>query len=127
MMVSSNSEFTYHHDGEHLYFCSQHCMNQFEEQAGQYLDRKTSPSAKTQNETLTYTCPMHPEIRQQRPGTCPKCGMALEPVTFSAEEKNEELINDSCGSNERQFRFSDRQFPQTETGAIIKRGFLNGL
>ncbi len=36
---------------------------------------------------------MHPEIRQQGPGTCPKCGMALEPVTFSVEEKNEELID----------------------------------
>jgi len=36
-----------------------------------------------------YTCPMHPEVRQDHPGNCPKCGMALEPVTFSVEEKNE--------------------------------------
>lgn len=40
-----------------------------------------------------YTCPMHPEIVQDRPGSCPKCGMALEPRTVTAEEKNEELID----------------------------------
>lgn len=43
-------------------------------------------------DSITYTCPMHPEIRQQGPGTCPKCGMALEPVTVKIEEKNEEII-----------------------------------
>ncbi len=93
MTVSSDSEFTYHHAGEHYYFCSQHCMHKFKEQPEQYLNKKTSPSLETQSETSTYTCPMHPEIRQQGPGTCPKCGMALEPITFSVEEKNEELID----------------------------------
>jgi Cu+-exporting ATPase len=44
------------------------------------------------NNTI-YTCPMHPEIQQDRPGDCPKCGMALEPVSAKVEEKNEELIN----------------------------------
>ena len=40
-----------------------------------------------------YTCPMHPEILQDHPGTCPKCGMALEPITVSAEEENQELTD----------------------------------
>jgi Cu+-exporting ATPase len=40
-----------------------------------------------------YTCPMHPEIVQDHPGSCPKCGMALEPRTIEIEEKNEELID----------------------------------
>jgi len=40
-----------------------------------------------------YTCPMHPEVIQDHPGNCPKCGMALEPVTIGGEEKNEELIS----------------------------------
>ncbi len=40
-------------------------------------------------EDLTYTCPMHPDIRQSRPGNCPKCGMALEPVTLAAPAKSE--------------------------------------
>ena len=42
---------------------------------------------------LRYTCPMHPEVVQDHPGNCPKCGMTLEPVTTSIEEKNEELID----------------------------------
>src|SRR3546814_2955671 len=41
---------------------------------------------------VQYTCPMHPEVVQDEPGECPKCGMALEPITVSAEEKNPELI-----------------------------------
>ena len=48
----------------------------------------------TQNkdeENIFYTCPMHPEIHQDHPGDCPKCGMHLEPITVQAEEKNEEL------------------------------------
>ena len=38
-----------------------------------------------------YTCPMHPEIQQNRPGSCPKCGMTLEPITLESDEKSEEL------------------------------------
>ena len=48
------------------------------------------PAAATKTE---YTCPMHPEVVQDHPGNCPKCGMALEPVTVGGEEKNEELID----------------------------------
>ncbi len=44
------------------------------------------------NETL-YTCPMHPEIRQDHPGACPKCGMALEPVQVKTDTENEELTD----------------------------------
>nr|WP_326511331.1 copper-translocating P-type ATPase [Cocleimonas sp. KMM 6896] len=48
-----------------------------------------------------YTCPMHPEIIQDHPGSCPKCGMALEPMTITVEEKNEELEDMT-----RRFRYS---------------------
>ena len=48
-----------------------------------------------------YTCPMHPEIVQDTPGNCPKCGMALEPRTITIEEKNAELIDMT-----RRFRIS---------------------
>ena len=50
----------------------------------QYLDKETSPSLETHGESMTYTCPMHPEIQQQGPGHCPKCGMALEPMGVPA-------------------------------------------
>ena len=49
--------------------------------------RKPPPSLETG--VITYTGPMHPEVRQDHPGHCPKCGMALEPVTVSIEEKAE--------------------------------------
>jgi Cu+-exporting ATPase len=42
---------------------------------------------------IEYTCPMHPEVVRDGPGSCPKCGMALEPRTVNAEERNEELID----------------------------------
>ena len=43
----------------------------------------------SQSENLIYTCPMHPEIIQDNPGDCPKCGMALEPIRVQIEQKNE--------------------------------------
>ena len=52
-----------------------------------------STQTDTTKELVTYTCPMHPEVVQDHPGSCPKCGMALEAATFEAEEKNEELTD----------------------------------
>ena len=53
-----------------------------------------SSSAKSPAEGVEYTCPMHPEVRQIGPGSCPLCGMALEPVEMTAEEpENEELVD----------------------------------
>jgi P-type Cu+ transporter len=57
---------------------------------GMALEPMGVPASATKT---TYTCPMHPEVIQHHPGDCPKCGMALEPATFSAEERNEELID----------------------------------
>ena len=48
------------------------------------------PAVKTETK---YTCPMHPEIIQDEPGNCPKCGMALEALTVAVEEENEELVD----------------------------------
>ena len=52
-----------------------------------------STQTDTTKELVTYTCPMHPEVVQDHPGNCPKCGMALEAATIQGEEKNEELID----------------------------------
>ncbi len=57
------------------------------------MHKDTLPLHETSEVTSTYTCPMHPEIQQQGPGSCPKCGMALEAITITADEKNEELID----------------------------------
>jgi Cu+-exporting ATPase len=93
MTVSSDSEYHYRYANKNYYFCSEHCLHKFEEHPEQYLDKETLQSPETHGEIITYTCPMHPEVVQDHPGTCPKCGMALEPVAFSGEEKNEELID----------------------------------
>jgi Cu+-exporting ATPase len=93
MVVSSDSEYNYHYADKHYYFCSEHCLHKFKEHPEQYLDKETSPSLETHSELINYTCPMHPEVVQDHPGNCPKCGMALEPVKFGVEEKNEELID----------------------------------
>jgi len=84
MMVLSDSEYHYHYEDKHYYFCSEQCLQKFKEHPAQYLGKETSPSLETHGESMTYTCPMHPEIQQQGPGHCPKCGMALEPMGVPA-------------------------------------------
>jgi Cu+-exporting ATPase len=64
------------HLGRTWYFCSAGCKAKFEAAPERYLGGKPAPTPPT----AIYTCPMHPEIRQVGPGSCPICGMALEPV-----------------------------------------------
>ncbi|HSO66545.1 MAG TPA: heavy metal-binding domain-containing protein, partial [Desulfatirhabdiaceae bacterium] len=84
MTVSGDSEYHYHYAAKDYYFCSESCLHKFKEHPEQYLDQETSPALKTHGGLMTYTCPMHPEIQQQGPGHCPKCGMALEPMGVPA-------------------------------------------
>ena len=81
------------HAGRTYYFCSAGCRTKFAADPGKYLAddaRKTE----TVPEGTIYTCPMHPEIRQVGPGTCPICGMALEPVLATPDAgPNPELLD----------------------------------
>ena len=116
MSTEDESAFTgYEYNGTGYYFCSDHCLAKFKENPGDYgagetkdcchggheakADHSTSTGVKhhseirnLKSEIHTYTCPMHPEIVQDEPGSCPKCGMALEARTISldAEEENPE-------------------------------------
>jgi len=83
------------HAGEIYYFCGARCCERFAERPGDWLSGKAQAEiAANASKDARYTCPMHPEIEQIGPGSCPKCGMALEPMTFSAEaEPNHELID----------------------------------
>ena len=97
MLVTCDSPYHYLYTDKHYYFCSEYCLHKFEEQPEQYHDR-IPPSVHeaasvSVNQQSIFTCPMHPEIRQPNPGSCPKCGMALEPTTVTVEEKNVELID----------------------------------
>jgi len=82
----------YDHGGETYYFCSAGCRTKFAAEPQKYLSN-TKPPAAFPLGTI-YTCPMHPEIRQPGPGSCPICGMALEPeITTSDKAPNPELAD----------------------------------
>ena len=70
------------HDGRTYYFCSGGCRAKFIADPGKYLTPAAAPAAAKGG---LYTCPMHPQIRQEGPGSCPICGMALEPVAVSSD------------------------------------------
>jgi Cu+-exporting ATPase len=72
------------HDGHPYHFCSARCREKFVADPAAYLgERKPAPAAPA---GAIYTCPMHPEVQQVGPGSCPKCGMALEPMMPSLDE-----------------------------------------
>jgi len=78
------------HQGRTYYFCSAGCRTKFVAAPAKYLDKAEEPVVAG----AIYTCPMHPEIRQVGPGSCPICGMALEPLTVSADSgPNHELTD----------------------------------
>jgi len=77
--------------GQDYLFCSEKCRAKFAADPESFL--QPQPKENTGGDAVRdYTCPMHPEVLQQGPGSCPICGMALEPLTVSAEEgENKEL------------------------------------
>ncbi|HKX39491.1 MAG TPA: YHS domain-containing protein, partial [Burkholderiales bacterium] len=81
------------HEGRPYYFCAARCKTKFEANPEQYLAREKAKPAPAKPGAI-YTCPMHPEVRQSGPGSCPICGMALEPEEVTLEEgPNPELAD----------------------------------
>ncbi|TWH93852.1 Cu+-exporting ATPase [Sphingobium wenxiniae] len=72
------------HDGHNYHFCSAGCREKFVVDPERYLNKSNAPAAENP-QGMIWTCPMHPEIRQDHPGACPICGMALEPELVSAD------------------------------------------
>jgi len=99
MGVTEQSPHSAEHAGHRYYFCSAKCQTRFLETPQQFVAAATNDGAPpSQPETVgpgtIYTCPMHPEVRQDHPGSCPKCGMTLEPVLPALdEEENTELVD----------------------------------
>src|SRR6267143_1779996 len=94
---------SFEHNGQRYYFCGPHCVAKFQSKPESFLNKSAAPTmtqpvgmqrAKPSQKTASFTCPMHPEIVRVAPGSCPICGMALEPrtVTLGGEE-NLELRN----------------------------------
>ncbi|WP_312453058.1 heavy metal-binding domain-containing protein, partial [Stutzerimonas nitrititolerans] len=89
MTVKADSPHQTSHAGQQLLFCSQRCLEKFTAEPSRYLDAgHAHGETPTVDHGAEYTCPMHPEILQIGPGTCPKCGMALEPVMPELEEED---------------------------------------
>ncbi|WP_283814544.1 heavy metal translocating P-type ATPase [Bradyrhizobium australiense] len=80
----ATSKHRFDHHGETFHFCSAGCRTKFAADPVAYLEKDKRPKAAVPEGT-TYTCPMHPEIRQLGPGSCPICGMALEPEVASPD------------------------------------------
>jgi Cu+-exporting ATPase len=85
MEVDESSRIRVESGGKSFFFCSEHCRQRFLAPASEI---------KPAGQTSLYTCPMHPEVKADHPGDCPKCGMALEALDPRAEgEGNEELVD----------------------------------
>jgi Cu+-exporting ATPase len=82
-------------NGTRYFFCSAGCLEKFKANPNRYLNPAAEGAAPAEaTEGTIWTCPMHPEIRRPGPGSCPICGMALEPLEPAAEEQaNPELID----------------------------------
>jgi len=101
MTVDERTALSADRDGQTFYFCCEHCRKKFLGGAKEHVEKADlvtltggkGPTVDAQRSTpnAIYTCPMHPEIEQDHPGTCPKCGMALEPknITAGAEDDSE--------------------------------------
>ncbi len=86
----ATAKYRHTHDGKEWFFCNPRCLEKFSTNPEQYLAPKPEPAPAAPG--TVYTCPMHPEIRQDHPGNCPKCGMALEPeMPTLDEDENPEL------------------------------------
>ena len=92
MTVKPDSDHATDLDGIHYRFCSAKCKSKFDAEPARYLAPEPEEAAVPGAE---YTCPMHPEIRKIGPGTCPKCGMALEPLLpdLDKDEDNTEYLD----------------------------------
>ena len=114
MTVGADTPHRLTHDATEYRFCSASCTAKFQAAPAKYLEGHDKPGpsqrpapiprqardglslskANAQRPGASYTCPMHPEIVRDAPGSCPKCGMALEPRTVTAEEEeNPELVD----------------------------------
>ena len=85
---------SYEYEGRTYFFCSKSCLNKFRQAPESFVGGGAEPEPASRVEVAAegnvYTCPMHPEVRQEGPGSCPKCGMALEPLQVAAPKEKVE-------------------------------------
>lgn len=94
MKVTPQSKYQFNFQQQDYFFCCAGCQTKFAADPQKYLAPKPAPADIEVVDGQTYTCPMHPEIRQDHQGTCPKCGMALEPEMPTLDDaENPELTD----------------------------------
>jgi len=100
LVLPETAAATYDYEGKTYYFCMIGCRDKFTADPEQFLLRDDAPTTDTQSQIenrksqIEFTCPMHPEIVQIGPGSCPKCGMALEPKEISLDDMPDPEIID---------------------------------
>ena len=98
MSVTPASPHKTQHQGQAFYFCSESCLTKFLAQPQLYAGGNSASAAPASTKVVSdgaeYVCPMHPEVRQRGPGSCPKCGMALEPELPSATTEDSAELAD---------------------------------
>ena len=96
MRVAAQPDKQVTHAGQDYHFCSRRCMDKFSADPARYLKPAASrpPPVEEPPAGTIYTCPMHPEVRQPRPGNCPICGMTLEPLIPELEEEENPELKD---------------------------------
>ncbi|WP_410498854.1 heavy metal translocating P-type ATPase [Chitinibacter sp. S2-10] len=95
MTVTVQSQHQHEYQGQQYYFCSARCLGKFSANPGQYVHAaELDPVSAPVPSNAIYTCPMHPEIRQNQPGSCPKCGMALEAEIPSLDDEDNAEFHD---------------------------------
>jgi len=109
MDITPDAKFHVKHEDKDYYFCSIDCEGKFNDNPEAYIEEDINCSAcvplsyteiapvgiaKNVDTDAIYTCPMHPEVQQVGPGSCPKCGMALEPMVAQAGEEDTAELDD---------------------------------
>jgi Cu+-exporting ATPase len=94
MKVAADPQKEIAYEGSTYHFCSAKCMDKFHANPQSFIAPREPESTTAAPQGTIYTCPMHPEIREPKPGNCPICGMTLEPVMPSLDdEENPELVD----------------------------------
>ena len=94
MRVTERAPHRHEHAGQTYYFCNPRCREKFAADPAKYLAPEPAAEPELALAGSVYLCPMHPEVRRDHPGECPKCGMALEPELPDLEEgENPELVD----------------------------------
>ena len=143
MSTEDETAFIRHeHEGKVYYFCSDACLAKFKDDPARFTivrsGRELPPGIGSAQGRI-YTCPMHPEVRQEGPGTCPKCGMALEPLNPAPVVRTEytcpmhpEIVRDGpgvcpkCGMALEPRNVSVGEEEENREYAGMKRRFLFG-